>query len=59
MLVLSQVVETEHALDLFSEWPEGFGYLLKDRVLEWTTSSTRLGAWRAAGPRSTPRSSLS
>jgi DNA-binding NarL/FixJ family response regulator len=33
VLVLSQVVETKHALDLFSEWPEGFGYLLKDRVL--------------------------
>jgi DNA-binding NarL/FixJ family response regulator len=32
ILVLSQVVETKHALDLFSEWPEGFGYLLKDRV---------------------------
>jgi DNA-binding NarL/FixJ family response regulator len=32
VLVLSQVVETKHALDLFSEWPEGFGYLLKDRV---------------------------
>jgi DNA-binding NarL/FixJ family response regulator/class 3 adenylate cyclase len=33
ILVLSQVVETKHALDLFGEWPEGFGYLLKDRVL--------------------------
>ena len=33
ILVLSQVVETKHALDLFSEWPEGFGYLLKDRVV--------------------------
>jgi len=33
VLVLSQVVETKHALDLFSAWPEGFGYLLKDRVL--------------------------
>jgi DNA-binding NarL/FixJ family response regulator len=32
VLVLSQVVETKHALDLFSEWPAGFGYLLKDRV---------------------------
>ena len=32
VLVLSQVVETKHALDLFSEHPEGFGYLLKDRV---------------------------
>jgi DNA-binding NarL/FixJ family response regulator len=33
VLVLSQIVETKHALDLFSERPEGFGYLLKDRVL--------------------------
>jgi DNA-binding NarL/FixJ family response regulator len=34
VLVLSQVVEAKHALQLFSEQPEGFGYLLKDRVLE-------------------------
>ena len=34
VLVLSQVVEATHALALFSERPEGFGYLLKDRVLE-------------------------
>jgi len=34
VLVLSQVVEARHALDLFRERPEGFGYLLKDRVLE-------------------------
>ncbi len=34
VLVLSQVVEATHALKLFSERPEGFGYLLKDRVLE-------------------------
>ena len=34
VLVLSQVVETRRALKLFSERPEGFGYLLKDRVLE-------------------------
>ena len=34
VLVLSQVVETRRALKLFSEQPEGFGYLLKDRVLE-------------------------
>jgi DNA-binding NarL/FixJ family response regulator len=32
VLILSQVVETKYALDLFSEHPEGFGYLLKDRV---------------------------
>ena len=34
VLVLSQVVEPKHAFDLFQERPEGFGYLLKDRVLE-------------------------
>jgi DNA-binding NarL/FixJ family response regulator len=34
VLVLSQVVEAKHAMQLFSEHPEGFGYLLKDRVLE-------------------------
>jgi DNA-binding NarL/FixJ family response regulator len=34
VLVLSQVVEPTHALALFSERPEGFGYLLKDRVVE-------------------------
>jgi DNA-binding NarL/FixJ family response regulator len=33
VLLLSQVVEARHALKLFSEHPEGFGYLLKDRVL--------------------------
>ncbi len=34
VLVLSQVVEPTHAVTLISERPEGFGYLLKDRVLE-------------------------
>jgi len=34
VLVLSQVVEAKHAFDLFRDRPEGFGYLLKDRVLE-------------------------
>lgn len=34
VLVLSQVIEAAHAMQLFSERPEGFGYLLKDRVLE-------------------------
>ncbi len=34
MLLLSQVIEAEHALALFTERAEGFGYLLKDRVLE-------------------------
>jgi DNA-binding NarL/FixJ family response regulator len=34
ILVLSQVIEARHALRLFRDSPEGFGYLLKDRVLE-------------------------
>jgi len=34
LLVLSQVVEAKHALELLSETPQGFGYLLKDRVIE-------------------------
>ena len=34
VLVLSQVIEANHALALFTDRPEGFGYLLKDRVLE-------------------------
>jgi DNA-binding NarL/FixJ family response regulator len=34
VLVLSQDVEVKHAFELFSEQPEGFGYLLKDRVLD-------------------------
>jgi DNA-binding NarL/FixJ family response regulator len=34
VLVLSQVIEASHALALFQERAEGFGYLLKDRVLE-------------------------
>jgi DNA-binding NarL/FixJ family response regulator len=34
VLLLSQTVETRRALRLFSEHPAGFGYLLKDRVVE-------------------------
>lgn len=34
VLLLSQVVEAQSALQLFRESPEGFGYLLKDRVME-------------------------
>jgi len=34
ILLLSQIIEATVALRLFSERPEGFGYLLKDRVLE-------------------------
>ena len=32
MLVLSQYVEADYALDLLAESAEGVGYLLKDRV---------------------------
>ena len=34
ILLLSQVIEPKHALELLSESPAGFGYLLKDRILE-------------------------
>jgi DNA-binding NarL/FixJ family response regulator len=34
VLVLSQYVEAEYALDLLSESAEGVGYLLKDRVAD-------------------------
>jgi DNA-binding NarL/FixJ family response regulator len=34
IVVLSQVVEAHSALKLFRDTPEGFGYLLKDRVVE-------------------------
>jgi DNA-binding NarL/FixJ family response regulator len=36
VLVLSQYVEKEYALDLLSESAEGVGYLLKDRVADVT-----------------------
>ena len=34
ILMLSQVVEATHAVALFNDRPQGFGYLLKDRVLQ-------------------------
>jgi DNA-binding NarL/FixJ family response regulator len=34
VLLLSQVVDASVAVKLFAETPEGFGYLLKDRVLD-------------------------
>jgi DNA-binding NarL/FixJ family response regulator len=33
ILVLSQYVETRHAVELLAEAPDGIGYLLKDQVL--------------------------
>lgn len=46
VLVLSQFVETHHALDLLSGPPGGVGYLLKDRVndlREFTDAVRRVG----------------
>ncbi len=34
ILILSQVIDTDIAMRLFQERADGFGYLLKDRVLE-------------------------
>jgi DNA-binding NarL/FixJ family response regulator len=34
VLLLSQVIEAAFALQLFTESPAGFGYLLKDRILD-------------------------
>jgi DNA-binding NarL/FixJ family response regulator len=34
VLLLSQVVEAKRAVGLFADHPQGFGYLLKDRVLD-------------------------
>jgi DNA-binding NarL/FixJ family response regulator len=43
VLMLSQIVEAQTALRLFGERPEGFGYLLKDRVLEIEDFVKRVG----------------
>jgi DNA-binding NarL/FixJ family response regulator len=34
VMLLSQVIEAQSALQLFRDSPEGFGYLLKDRVMD-------------------------
>ena len=34
VVLLSQAVEAKRALDIFAQHPHGFGYLLKDRVLD-------------------------
>jgi len=34
VVLLSQVVEAKRAINLFAQHPHGFGYLLKDRVLD-------------------------
>ena len=46
VLVLSQIVEARHALRLFRDSPEGFGYLLEDRVVaveEFVEAVRRVG----------------
>src|SRR6185369_1615370 len=46
VLVLSQYVESEYALDLLAESAEGVGYLLKDRVsdlAEFAAAVRRVG----------------
>src|SRR4051812_19779967 len=46
VLVLSQYVETQYAMELLSESAEGVGYLLKDRVAdidEFTAAVRRVG----------------
>ncbi len=45
VLVLSQYIEADYALDLLSESAEGVGYLLKDRV----SDVSRVRSGRAAG----------
>ena len=59
VLVLSQVVEARHALTLFRDSPEGFGYLLKDRVVELDEFLRPYAASRTAAPWSTRTSSRS
>jgi DNA-binding NarL/FixJ family response regulator len=59
VLVLSQVVEAKHALDLFRDSPEGFGYLLKDRVVELDEFLGPCDGSRTAAPSSIRTSSHS
>jgi hypothetical protein len=58
VLLLSQYVETHHAMELLGEGATGVGYLLKDRVVdlsEFTDAVRRVGA---EGRSSIPRSYL-
>jgi DNA-binding NarL/FixJ family response regulator len=41
ILLLSQSIESRHALELARQHPSSFGYLLKDRVLDVPRSSMR------------------
>ena len=56
VLVLSQYVEADYALDLLADSAEGVGYLLKDRVSDIAEFAARCAVWARAARRSTPRS---
>ena len=51
------VSEPEYAIQLLEDGVAGLGYLLKERVSSWTSSSGRCATWRAAARRWTRRSS--
>ena len=51
ILVLSQYVETRHAVELLAEAPDGIGYLLKDQVLR---PEDLVEAVRRIGPAARP-----
>ena len=55
VLVLSQHVEQLYARELLADGSGGIGYLLKDRVLNAASSSTRSAGSRRAAPRWTRR----
>ena len=57
ILVLSQYVETRHAVELLAEAPDAIGYLLKDKVLRPEDLGEAVRRVGAAVPRSTRRSS--
>jgi len=52
VLLLSQYLDTENALDLLRNDTGGVGYLLKDRSPISTHLLPRCGGWRQATPRS-------
>ena len=56
VLVLSQFAEERYALDLIGESAEGVGYLLKDRVADFTTFAEAVRGSAPAAPCSTRRS---
>jgi DNA-binding NarL/FixJ family response regulator len=55
VLVLSQYIETEHAMDLLGDGSGGTGYLLKDRVSDLEGSALPFGGSGKEVPRSIPR----